>query len=74
MKEGYHPCKAEGCARSVKDSYGMCRPHWAMVPRPLQTLIWNSEGVKRHRYLVEAIAAVKAKEEARQPKLPEDNS
>lgn len=71
MKPGYHECKAEGCTRNVSDSFGMCRIHWNQVPKDLQTCIWNSIGVARGRFWAEAIAKVKAKEEARQPRLPE---
>lgn len=35
-----HLCHAVDCARSVPPRMLMCRKHWAMVPRQIQSWVW----------------------------------
>lgn len=72
-----HLCHAKGCDVSVPPRMLMCRPHWRMVPRPLQDAVWDEyqPGQENRKdptddYLAAAqaaIDAVAAKEAARRP-------
>lgn len=35
-----HHCHAKGCARRVPPEMLMCKPHWGMVPAPMQMSVW----------------------------------
>ncbi len=63
-----HDCPAKGCTRAVSPGQLMCRPHWSMVPRPLQRAVWNAYanragvGSRAHREaILAAIDAVNRK-------------
>lgn len=36
-----HHCHARDCTRRVKPELLMCAPHWRMVPRRVQLLVWR---------------------------------
>lgn len=36
-----HTCHAIGCETAVPPKLFMCRDHWAMVPKKLQTKVWE---------------------------------
>jgi diadenosine tetraphosphatase ApaH/serine/threonine PP2A family protein phosphatase len=36
-----HECHAHGCTREVPPRLLMCGKHWAMVPRPVQMMVWK---------------------------------
>lgn len=36
-----HLCHANGCATEVPPEKLLCRKHWAMVPKKLQTEVWR---------------------------------
>ena len=36
-----HTCHAEGCDIEVPPRMHMCLPHWRMVPKAVQELIWK---------------------------------
>ena len=37
-----HDCPARGCPQRVAPHMLMCRPHWFMVPKPLQRAVWTA--------------------------------
>ena len=39
-----HCCPVDGCAITVPDDTFMCARHWRMVPKPLQTAIYEDYG------------------------------
>lgn len=39
-----HRCPAEGCTINVPNDTFMCARHWRMVPKPLQTAIYDDYG------------------------------
>lgn len=39
--DGAHTCHAEGCDKKIPPALLMCKPHWALVPKVLQTRIWR---------------------------------
>lgn len=62
-----HTCHAYGCEIPVPPRMLMCRRHWAMVPRQMQSAIWTTyrRGQERDKmpspgYLEAARAAVNA--------------
>lgn len=36
-----HQCHAEGCTTEVPPNMHMCLPHWRLVPKLVQQLIWK---------------------------------
>lgn len=36
-----HKCHAEGCDTEVAPKLHMCLPHWRLVPKLVQQLIWK---------------------------------
>ena len=66
-----HECPAVRCPARVSLGMLMCRPHWRMVPRPLQNAVyaaWDNglgAGTPAHEAAMDAaIRAVDAKLEA----------
>lgn len=62
-----HSCHARGCNKPVPPRMLMCFHHWRMVPRDLQTAVWDTyrPGQERTKdpspeYLAAAMAAVNA--------------
>ena len=62
-----HTCHAEGCEVTVPPRMLMCRNHWRLVPKRLQTAVWDAyvPGQERRKdptpeYLDAAMAAVRA--------------
>lgn len=61
-----HDCAATGCAIRLPAHVLMCRPHWGLVPRPLQTEIWKhyrpgqTAATASTQYLQAVLVAVKA--------------
>lgn len=39
-----HECPVTGCKWRVAMHMLMCRNHWRMVPRPLQSAVWDAWG------------------------------
>jgi hypothetical protein len=39
MRES-HKCAARGCCRMVPWNMLMCKPHWRMVPKAIQSDVW----------------------------------
>ena len=37
-----HHCHAHNCTRSVPPKMFMCRTHWFMVPKDMQSAIWRT--------------------------------
>lgn len=71
-----HHCHAKGCKRQIPPAYFMCGAHWRLVPRSLQSQVWQhykpgqekgEAGVSEEycRVTGEAIEAVAKAEEAR---------
>ena len=48
MAKEMHPCAVVTCERRCSIDYLMCRPHWAGVPRDLQSRIYATWGDLRH--------------------------
>lgn len=44
-----HTCAA--CGRSIGIAYLMCAPHWALVPRELQTAVYRTWGALQRKRL-----------------------
>lgn len=46
-----HECHAEGCGQPVPPRMFMCKPHWGMVPKAAQRLIWGhyEQGQERRK-------------------------
>ena len=40
--EPAHTCHARGCDTPVKPELLMCLPHWRMVPRGIQRVVWST--------------------------------
>ncbi len=37
-----HTCHAHGCPVVVPPKRLMCKPHWCLVPKPLQKGVWDN--------------------------------
>lgn len=66
-----HSCHATGCKKAVRPALLMCLPHWRMVPKDIQKLVWKNyrpgqEVDKRptREYLEVMKRAIRAVEEA----------
>jgi len=70
-----HYCHARGCKVEVPPERLMCKPHWRMVPRQLQKLVWatyrpgqcddKNPSEEGHKAADAAIATVFEKEQKR---------
>lgn len=58
-----HRCAATHCTRQCDRKYLMCRDHWAMVPRPIQSAVYathNPAASPTREYVSAVTAAIEA--------------
>ena len=41
MNTTHHTCPIPGCQSMVPNSMLLCKPHWVMVPKPIQDLVYH---------------------------------
>ena len=56
-----HVCAADGCKKEISVALLMCRPHWKLVPKRIQSAIWRTyEKSDRNRYYAHVTDAIRA--------------